>query len=83
MNWNILVAKGKKINRDSVSSGEWKRRRPTLCILHDYICTIQAYRQKGTYVFKHKTILEKVAKEGESPVRKSCVKNNIKVYKNE
>lgn len=27
MNWNILVVKGKEINKDSVSSGErkWKR----------------------------------------------------------
>ena len=72
MNWNILVAKGKEINRDSVSSGEWKRKRPTLYNLHCF--------------FKHKTILEKVAKEGESPVRKktnTCVKQNVQSLCNE
>ena len=57
VNWNILVAKGKKINRDSVSSGEWKRKRPTLNLLHAFL--------------KKKTFLEKVAKEGESPVRQN------------
>jgi len=29
MNWNILVIKGKEINKDSISSGErkWKRQK--------------------------------------------------------
>lgn len=53
VNWNILVTKGKKINRDSVSSGEWKRIRPVL---------------EKIFLIVLKTPLEKVAKEGESPV---------------
>ena len=34
-------------------------------------------------IFKYKTILEKVAKEGESPVKKNHVKYNIQSLCNE
>lgn len=90
VNWNIYVTKGKKINRDSVSSGERKRTRPflTFCpsfkertsslfcrVAKMYFCNAL----KSKWCEKRWTLLEREAKEGDSPVSASRGKRQEKL----
>lgn len=70
VNWNISVAKGKKINRDSESSGERNWNRPE-SFNPEGSHYVQSIKKSNLLNSIEKIFcLENLAKEGDSPVNR-------------